>query len=211
MIQHLSYDSHLLSQLPAAQSTSNSCGQSFNLNIHEGMAATVLDRMIAEQARSSQAKKEADERKRKGQSILQNLKEAKKLTSGVMASNDIHSLHDPRFLEAYHDKRREANDKLEKNVNANKANVIKKIEGVQRLREKYGHESTHLFVHFSKDECSTYLQHNPGMPKDLQELRACCVEWMTCLSPTASPAASDDEGEDVILDGTTEEEAEVEK
>ena len=49
------------------------------------------------------------------------------------------------------------------------------------------------------------------MPKDLQELRACCVEWMTCLSPTASPAASDDEGEDVILDGATEEEAEVEK
>ena len=37
------------------------------------------------------------------------------------------------------------------------------------------------------------------------------MEWMTHLSPTASPAASDDEGEDVILDGATEEEAEVEK
>ncbi len=34
---------------------------------------------------------------------------------------------------------------------------------------------------------------------------------MTCLSPTASSAASDDEGEDVILDGETEEETEVEK
>ena len=33
---------------------------------------------------------------------------------------------------------------------------------------------------------------------------------MTRPSPTASPAASDDEGEDVILDGATEE-AEVEK
>jgi predicted ribosome quality control (RQC) complex YloA/Tae2 family protein len=139
------------------------------------MAATVLDRTIAEQARLSQAKKAADERKRKGEIILQNLKEAKKLTSGVMASNGIHSLCDPRFLEAYHDKRREANEKLEKNVNAKKANVRKKIEGVQRLREKYGHESTHLFVQFSKDECSTYLQYkmqsnkDPGMPKDLQE------------------------------------------
>ena len=39
----------------AAQSTSN---RSFNLNIHEGMAATILDRMIAKQARSSQAKKQ---------------------------------------------------------------------------------------------------------------------------------------------------------
>ena len=42
----------------SAQSTSNSSRQSINLNIHEGMAATVLDRMIAEQARSSHAKKQ---------------------------------------------------------------------------------------------------------------------------------------------------------
>ena len=42
----------------AAHLTSNSSGQSFNPNIHKGMAATVLDRMIAEQARSSQAKKQ---------------------------------------------------------------------------------------------------------------------------------------------------------
>ena len=33
------------------------------------------------------------------------------------------------------------------------------------------------------------------MPKDLQEWRAHCVDWMNCPSPTASPAASDDEGE----------------
>ena len=39
----------------AAQSTSN---RSFNLNIHEGMVATILDRIIAERARSSQGKKQ---------------------------------------------------------------------------------------------------------------------------------------------------------
>ena len=33
------------------------------------------------------------------------------------------------------------------------------------------------------------------MPKDLQEWGARCVEWMNCPSPTASPSASDDEGE----------------
>ena len=60
----------------------------------------------------------------------------------------------------------------------------------------------HLFAQFSKDECSTYLQYkkqsnkDPGMPKDLQEWRACCVEWMTRPSPTASPTASDDEGDE---------------
>ena len=33
---------------------------------------------------------------------------------------------------------------------------------------------------------------------------------MTCVSPTASPAASDDEGDDVIVEGATEEEEEGE-
>ena len=120
-------------------------------------------------------KKAADERKRKGDTTLQNLKEAKKLTSGVMASNGIHSLRDPRFLEAYNEKRREANKKFEKNVKAKKANIRKKIEGVKKLREKYGHESTHIFAQFSKEECSTYLQYkkqsnkDPGMPRDLEK------------------------------------------
>ena len=36
------------------------------------------------------------------------------------------------------------------------------------------------------------------------------MEWMTCPSPTASPAASDDEDEDGIQYGVTEEEAEGE-
>ena len=78
----------------------------------------MLDRMTAACARSSQAKTAADERKRKADMILQNLKEAKRLTSSVMASNGIHFLRDPIFLEAYHEKRREANEKFEKNLNA---------------------------------------------------------------------------------------------
>ena len=196
--------------------SSSSSPNSPVLNIHQGLAATVLDRMIAERARSSQAKRAADERKRKGDSILQNLKESKKLTSGVMASNGIHSLSDPRFLQAYHDRRSEAREKLERNVVARKANTAKKIEGVKKLREKFGHESTHMFAQFSKEECSTYLQYkkqsnkDPGRPKDLQERRARCIEWMTRQSPTASPAASDDEGDDPMKDGMTEEEADGE-
>jgi hypothetical protein len=196
--------------------SSHSSAQSITLNIHQGLAATVLDRMIAARARSSQAKRAADERKRKGDVILQNLKEAKKLTSGMMASNGIHSLSDPRFLQAYNEKRREASEKLEKNANARKANTMKKIDGVKKLREKYGHESTHRFAQFSKEECSTYLQYNnqsnkdPGMPKDLQEQRACCIEWISRQSPTASPTVSDDEGDDAMQDGATEEEADGE-
>ena len=47
-----------------AQSTYNSFGQSINLNIPEGMTGTVLGR-IAEQARSSQAKKQQMKGRRK--------------------------------------------------------------------------------------------------------------------------------------------------
>jgi hypothetical protein len=119
-------------------------------------------------------------------------------------------------LEAYDEKRREAHEKLEKNANARKALVVKKIEGVKTLHDKYGHESTHFFAKFSKDECSTYLQYkkqskkDPGMPKDLQERRARCVEWMKRPSPAASPTASDDEGENGLPDGAADEEAEGE-
>ncbi len=65
---------------------------------------------------------------------MQNLKEAKKITSGVMASNKIYSLCDPIFLHAYHEKRREASEELEKHAIAKKANVMKKIQGVKMLR-----------------------------------------------------------------------------
>jgi cell division protein FtsX len=92
--------------------------------------------------------------------ILQNLKEAKKLTSGVMASNGIHSLRDPRFLEAYNEKRREANEKLEKNANTKKVNIAKKIEGVKKLREKYGQESTHMFAPLQTENTLTLSIHS---------------------------------------------------
>jgi hypothetical protein len=44
------------------------------------------------------------------------LREAKKQTSGVMASSIIHSLCDPVFLHACNEKRREASENLEKHA-----------------------------------------------------------------------------------------------
>ena len=48
------------------------------------------------------------------------------------------------------------------------------------------------------------------LTRNKEERRARCVEWMTRVSPTASPAASDNEGDDVIVEGATEEEEEGE-
>ena len=76
----------------------------------------------------------------------------------------------------------------------------KELEG---LREKYGHEQTHLFAKYSKDKCGAYLQYKKGqgagvmndvaIPKDLSEKIQRCVEWMRRPSPCASPHESDDE------------------
>ena len=55
-----------------------------------------------------------------------------------------------------------------------------------------------------------YLQYkkqsakDPGMPKELEDRQARCLEWMSRPSPTASPNASNDEGdtlEEDISDG----------
>ena len=70
---------------------------------------------------------------------------------------------------------------------------MKKIDAVTKLCEKYGHEMTHMFAQFSKEECSTYLQYkkqsskDPGTPRDLQERRARCIEWMARPSPAPAP------------------------
>jgi len=109
-----------------------------------------------------------------------------------MASNGIHSLRDPRFLEEYNQRRKDAHDKLEKNANAKKAQLEKKINGVKKLQYK---------KQSNKD---------PGMPKELQDQRLRCVEWMARPSPTASPTASDDEGDDILAENATAEEQEGE-
>ena len=159
----------------------------------------MLDCMIAARAREEGAKKAADERKRKGETVLENLKAAKKLSAGVLNSSGVHSLNDKRFLSALNERRREAAEKEEKNVSERRQKLAKKIEEVKRLREKYGHETLHRFATLNKDECGIYLQYkkqsvkDPGMPKDLDARRARCIEWMARSSPVPSPHASDDE------------------
>ena len=51
-------------------------------------------------------KKAAEERKRKGEDMVKNLQEAKKLLSGILVSNRIDSLNDPRFLKVYKEKKK---------------------------------------------------------------------------------------------------------
>ena len=109
--------------------------------------------------------------------MVTNLREAKKLSSGVLLSNEIHSLKDPRFLEVYKEKRKKLIEKEEQIVAGKKERLQKRISAVTALRAKHRHEHTHLFPNFSMGECGIYLQYkkqsqkDPSMPKDLEERR----------------------------------------
>ena len=71
---------------------------------------------------------------------MANLKEAKRLSSGVLASHGIHSLNDPCFLEAYNNKRKRVIEKADQAAKSKRERLQKKIQGVMALHEKYSHE-----------------------------------------------------------------------
>ena len=144
-------------------------------------------------------------RKRVGEDATKRVKEAERFTSGVIVKHDIYRLGDPEFLKGCNKRRAQ---KLIKDIkiSVDKRGEIKDgINALLGLRDKYGYDSTHRFVGFSRDECGTYLQYkkiagDPGIPKDLQRRRDRCLGWMNRPSPTASPHQSDDEGDGDSMD-----------
>jgi len=94
---------HAVPSSADTSSSSTSCAMTLTLNIggEEGMTATVLDRMLTERARSEGAKKAGEKRKQEGQDAAANIRDAKRLTTGVLTANGIHSLRDPEFLEPF--------------------------------------------------------------------------------------------------------------
>ena len=128
------------------------------------------------------------------------MKEAKRLSLGVMAANGIHSLNNPEFLEAHNTRIRVAAEKTEKKTEKARSQLKKKIEGVAQLRQKHGNEKILGFLLYSKEDCGIYLQYKkqsakePAMPKELDARRARCLEWMSRQSPTSSQNTSNDGG-----------------
>jgi hypothetical protein len=168
------------------------------LNVDEGFAGSILDRLLRERSRSDGAMKAAEKRKLTSNAISENIKKSQRLTSGVLAKNAVHSLDDPRFLEPFRQRKLEHEVKEEEKTTKRKAKASKLFIGVRELREKHGTDNTHLFATCNAKECGIYLQYkkskNDGaMPKGLSERRQLCREWIKRPSPTSSPCQSDDE------------------
>ena len=180
---------------------------SVSINVDTGMGAAVLDQLLAHRSRSEAGIKAKDERKRKGADVTENLKNAKRLTTGIMVKEGIHSPNDPRYLEAVNEKEEDANEKMQEQAlqRRNKKNKI--FNDIKALRSKHGDETMHNFKKFTISECGTYLQYKKqskkdgAMPKTLQERKVRCMEWRARPSPVPSPNASDDEDNNDVLFG----------
>ena len=198
----------LLHMSPSNASDPDAKGKDTTLNIEVlcRLSTAIFDRLLDQRARSDGAKKAAEKRKSKGENIAQCLQEAKKLSTGVCVKHGIHSLNHPDFLKGYHARLQVATEKADKKVAFLKSKNKKRIDGVMKLRAEFGHESIHRFEKFTITQCGTYLQYkkqtnkDPAMPKDHDERRKRCIEWMNRPSPVASPNTSDDEGEDNEVD-----------
>ncbi len=140
----------------------------------------------------------AEKRKSSSESIVENIKKSQRLTSGVLTKNSIHSLSDPRFLDPYRLRQKEAAEREEVKTSKRKAKYKKVVSAVKTLRKKYGHEKTHMFQPCDKNECGAYLQYktqrtDQAMPKDLATRRQRCVEWMSRPSLMSTPYQRDDQ------------------
>jgi hypothetical protein len=161
--------------------------------------------------KSGAAKKAQEKRTRDSESTAVRLKKAKTLSSGVLAKMGIHSLNDEAVRSEVHDRQVERVETVKKQKLDRHNRSVKLLKAVEALREKYGDEKVHLFSKCTKDECGSYLQYkkkpgrqDPAMPKDLEERRQRCIEWIGRLSPASSPHASDDEGDaDDDVDGVS--------
>jgi hypothetical protein len=170
-----------------------------SLNVETGLAGSVIDRIIHHRSKSDGAKKAAEKRKLTSENIVDNIKKSQRLTSGVLTSNGVHSLNDPRFLAPYRERRDAEAARIEEAKSKRKEKENKLASAVIALRKKYGHEKTHQFQTCDLKECGLYLQYkkqgkkDPAMPKDLATRRARCIEWIARPSPLASPCHSEDE------------------
>ncbi len=142
------------------------------INIESDLAGSVLDKLLRERGESEGAKKAAEKRKLTSETIAENIFKSQRLTSGVMMQNAIHSLNDPRFLEPFCMRPIETAKKEGEKTSKRRALNSKLVSAVTVLRVKWGHEKTHFFQQWDKNECRAYLQYkkqqkDKAMPKDL--------------------------------------------
>ncbi len=193
--QHMRSISTSESTIPS--NTTNSFPD-LNFNGTDGIASSVLNRIITARLKNKGVQQAYKKWKQEGIDIRKNIKESKKLSSGVLTKNGVFALDNAEFVAGFRDQiemqRQEAEGRAKKKRKILLCNIAK----VQSAREKHGHESEHKFQNFKFEDCGAYLQYKKNkddkkaMPTTVHQRRARCLEVMFHPSPLASPHASDD-------------------
>ena len=92
--------------------------------------------------------------------IVKNLKEARKVTAGVLVSNGIHSLNDPALVAHIRDKKRVEEEAGKEKANMDRNCLQDLISKVAQTRTKRGRGEDDAFAKWTTTELSTYLQYN---------------------------------------------------
>jgi hypothetical protein len=171
-----------------------------NLNLQTSAASSVLDKLLQHRMRNGGI----EERKRKleaGSNALKSMKEAKRLSSGVMVAQGIHSLDNPDLLQAIQVRRSEAAAKELEAKRKKKEELDARIEKMKAIRTRKGNS----FEKYNSGELKTYIQYkkhqgDPAMPTSILQLRKRSEE----IKGRASPCTSDTE--DVIGGGDGDDE-----
>jgi hypothetical protein len=178
------------------QATSSSSGDS-NLTENEGFPATVLGRMIQRHQRNGGiAAHQA--RLQQGTGALASLEEAKRITSGILVGNGIHSLNNPGLQRKINLREQETLEQQIADLRKKRNELLSKIRKVEAIRSKKGRGELNGFRNWDTRQCCDYLQYKKtdadgAMPKNVGPLRLKCQEVMGRVSPIASPHSSDDE------------------
>ncbi len=91
---------HLVSDNSFENNSSQSSNVLLGLNIAnaEGMAGLVLDRFVKERVKNEAAKQAAERRLADGKNMQKNIKDAKRLSAGVLAKNVVFALDNVDFI-----------------------------------------------------------------------------------------------------------------
>ena len=119
-----------------------------NFEHAEGIGASVLDSIKREWAKNEGARQAALKHQEEGYNIKQNIKDYKKVSSGLLAKNEAFVLDNPSFVE-----------ELYEGNKCTKQETIDKAKNRQKLRNtnKHVHEFVHMLQKFTLAECAAYL------------------------------------------------------
>jgi hypothetical protein len=110
------------------------------LNLQSGLSSVVVDRLCQQRERNGGIARR-QHRLEDGTEAIASLEDAKRITSGLLVSNGIHSLNNPMVQERIRVKQQEAVDGLATGVRKKRRDLLDRIDKVRVNREEMHYAS----------------------------------------------------------------------